>query len=95
MILRPGADAVAAAGRARAMGARVERTFRNAVSAYAASVSPAQALRLAADPRVADIVPDVRIAGPACSPGRPSPPGSAASPAARARPRRSTAWTTG
>ena len=64
VVLRSGTDTAAAATRARGMGARVERTFRTAVSAYAASVSPGQARRLAADPRVAEIVPDERIAGP-------------------------------
>ena len=58
VILRDGADADAAAGRARGLGAHVERTFRNAVRAYAADVTPGQARRLAADPRVAAVVPD-------------------------------------
>jgi subtilisin family serine protease len=64
VVLRPGTDTAAAATRARGVGASVERTFKSAVSAYSASVSPAQARRLAADPRVAEIVPDERIAGP-------------------------------
>jgi subtilisin family serine protease len=63
VVLRPGADPVAGSARARSLGARVERTFRTAILAYAASLDPAQARRLAADPSVAAIVPDERIAG--------------------------------
>ena len=62
VILREGSDAEAAASRARGLGARVERTFRHAVRAYAAEVSPAQARRLADDPRVLAVVPDEFIA---------------------------------
>ncbi len=62
VILREGTDAEAAATRARGLGARVERTFRHAVRAYAAEVSPGQARRLAADPRVLAVVPDEVIA---------------------------------
>ena len=63
VVLKPGADPVAGAARARGIGIRVERTFRSAVRAYAASLNPAQARRLAADPSVAAIVPDERITG--------------------------------
>ncbi len=63
VVLRAGTDATAAAGRARTLGARVERTFGSAVRGYAASLSPAQARRLAADPTVAAIVPDEQITG--------------------------------
>jgi len=62
VILREGTDAEAAAARARGLGARVDRTFRHAVRAYAAEVSPGQARRLAADPRVLAVVPDEVIA---------------------------------
>ena len=63
VVLKPDADPVAGATRARGMGVEVERTYRSAVRAYAASLNPAQARRLAADPSVAAIVPDERIAG--------------------------------
>ncbi|MFH1475182.1 MAG: S8 family serine peptidase [Chloroflexota bacterium] len=63
VVLKPDADPDAAAARARGHGARVERTFRSAIRAYAATATPAQARRLAADPSVAAVVPDERIAG--------------------------------
>jgi subtilisin len=63
VVLRPEADPIAGAARARNLGARVERTFRSAIRAYAATLDPAQARRLAADPSVVAIVPDERIAG--------------------------------
>lgn len=63
VLLRDGADADAAARRARGHGARVDRTFRTALRAYTAEVSPGQARRLAADPGVVAVVPDARIAG--------------------------------
>jgi len=63
VVLQPDADPVAGAAQARGLGARVERTYRSALRAYAASLSPAQARRLAADPAVVAIVPDERIAG--------------------------------
>jgi subtilisin family serine protease len=63
VLLRDGADADAAATRARGHGARVDRTFRTALRGYVAEVGPGQARRLAADPAVAAVVPDARIAG--------------------------------
>ena len=63
VVLRSDADPVAGAARARGIGVHVERTYRSALRAYAASLNPAQARRLAADPSVAAIVPDERIAG--------------------------------
>jgi subtilisin family serine protease len=61
VVLRPGADSRAAAGRARELGVRVQRTFSHAVRAYAAEVSRAQLRQLTADPQVAAIVADERI----------------------------------
>jgi subtilisin len=61
VILRSNVDPAAAASRARALGARVERTFGRAIHGYAAQVSPDELRRLEADPRVETVVPDVRI----------------------------------
>ena len=63
VVLRAGVGAEAAATHARGLGARVERTFKNAMLGYAATVSPGQARRLAQDPDVLAIVPDERISG--------------------------------
>ncbi len=63
VVLEPGTNAATAAGRARELGATVERTFGSAVRAYAATLDPGQELALAADPNVVAIVPDERITG--------------------------------
>ena len=63
VVLAPDADAAAEASSARGAGIEVERTYRNAVRGYAATVSPAEERRLASDPQVVAIVPDERITG--------------------------------
>jgi hypothetical protein len=55
--------------RARSAGARQLRSF-NAVNGFSANVSKAQAARLAADPAVAAVVPDLAITGGSTSPAR-------------------------
>ncbi len=63
VVLRGGTNTETAATRARGLGARVDRTFHNAMRGYAATLSPGQARRLARDPSVLAIVPDERITG--------------------------------
>lgn len=63
VVLAPDADAAAEASAARGAGIEVERTYRNAIRAYAATVSPMEERRLASDPQVVAIVPDERITG--------------------------------
>ena len=63
VLLSPGADTAAEASAARSDGIEVGRTYKSAVQAYTAIVSPAEELHLAADPQVAAIVPDERISG--------------------------------
>jgi len=64
VVLEPGADAAAEASAARGAGIEVGRTYRSALRAYAANVSPAEERHLASDPQVVAIVPDERITGP-------------------------------
>ncbi len=88
VVLEPGESVASAAGRARALGATVERTFGSAVRAYAATLDPGQERSLEADPAVAAIVPDERISGPDVLAGQSVPTGirrisATTSPAAR------------
>jgi hypothetical protein len=64
VLLKDGTSTSAEAGRARARGITVDRTFRS-VHGYAARLTAAQVAALRADPSVADIVPDevISIAG--------------------------------
>lgn len=61
--LAPGTKAASAAGRdlAGKYGASVHRTYSAALNGYAVRADPRQARRLAADPAVAGVVPDVRV----------------------------------
>ncbi|MFF8944851.1 S8 family peptidase [Streptomyces sp. NPDC014864] len=61
--LRAGTPAASAAGRAvaTAYGARVSQAYGTALNGYAVRADARQARRLAADPRVASVVQDVRV----------------------------------
>jgi len=63
VVLASNANTAAEASAARDAGITVERTYRTAVRAFAATVSPAEEQQLAADPQVVAIVPDERITG--------------------------------
>jgi subtilisin len=63
VLLAPGANTSAEASAARSDGIEVGRTYKSAVQGYTATVSPAEEIRLAADPQVVAIVPDERITG--------------------------------
>jgi subtilisin len=70
--LRPGADpGVVAAEHQRSRGASVTHVYRHALKGYAATLTPAAAAALAADPQVAAVVPDreVRMSAQAVPPG--------------------------
>jgi subtilisin family serine protease len=61
VLLAPGTDVAAEASAAREDGVDVERTFRSAVRAYAATVTAEEATQLEADPHVLAVVPDEKI----------------------------------
>jgi len=61
VLLASDANVAAEASAARGAGIEVERTFKNAVRAYSATVSAEEALRLEADPQVVAVVPDEKI----------------------------------
>ena len=63
VVLAPGANATAEASAARDAGIEVGRTYKSAVQAFTATVSPAEEIQLAADPQVVAVVPDERISG--------------------------------
>jgi len=63
VVLAADADAAAEASAARDAGITVERTYRTAVRAFSATVSPEEERLLATDPQVVAIVPDERITG--------------------------------
>ena len=63
VLLAPGSNTTAEASAARDAGIEVGRTYKSAVQAYAATVSPAEEIELAADPQVVAVVPDERITG--------------------------------
>jgi subtilisin family serine protease len=58
VLLKPGADLGRLSERAKAMGIRSDRTFRNVVRGFAAPLSHGQLARLRGDPAVAAVVPD-------------------------------------
>ena len=63
VVLAPGANATAEASAARDAGIEVGRTYKSAVQAFTATVSPAEEIQLAADPQVVAVVRDERISG--------------------------------
>ena len=63
VLLAPGSNATAEASAARDAGIEVGRTYKSAVQAFTATVSPAEEVQLAADPQVVAVVPDERITG--------------------------------
>jgi len=70
--LNPGADPGAvAAQHQRSRGASVTHVYRHALKGYAASLTPAAATALAADPQVAAVLPDreVRMSAQSVPPG--------------------------
>ncbi len=63
VLLAPGSNTTAEASAARDAGIEVGRTYKSAVQAFTATVSPAEEIQLAADPQVVAVVPDERITG--------------------------------
>jgi subtilisin len=61
VVLRQGASVAKASSHARGLGVSPDRTFRNVIRGYSATLNKGQLARLRADPDVAMVVPDAVI----------------------------------